>query len=77
MLDSLRSVLLQQPRAGEEAEVWVHNGFLEAYASVRSVVLRLLETVFSGAWCCMPAAGAGCWCCLLVLVVAMSSSRGG
>lgn len=43
VLDSMRSVLLQQPRAGEEAEIWVHNGFLEAYASVRSEVLRLLQ----------------------------------
>ena len=77
VLDSLRSTLLQQPRAGEETEVLVHTGFLEAYASVRSEVLRLLETVFSGAKCCTPAAGAGCWCCLLVLVVAMSNSRGG
>ena len=61
VLDSVRSVLLQQPRAGEEAEIWVHNGFLEAYASVRSEVLRLLETFFAGARPCMPAAGAGRW----------------
>lgn len=32
---------------GEEA-VWVHEGFLEAYASVRPVVLRLLDTVLAG-----------------------------
>ena len=40
--------------AGEEGEqadeeaVWVHNGFLDAYASVRSEVMRLLETVLAG-----------------------------
>lgn len=33
--------------AGEEA-IWVHGGFLEAYASVRPVVLRLLDTVLAG-----------------------------
>lgn len=35
----------EQP--GEEA-VWVHNGFLDAYASVRSEVMRLLETALAG-----------------------------
>ncbi len=34
-------------REGEEA-VWVHEGFSEAYASVRPVVLRLLDTVLAG-----------------------------
>lgn len=31
-----------------EAPVWVHEGFLEAYTSVRSEVLRLLETAMAG-----------------------------
>ena len=32
----------------EEGEVWCHHGFLEAYSSVRSEVLRLLETALAG-----------------------------
>ena len=32
----------------EEEAVWVHNGFLDAYASVRSEVLRLLQTALAG-----------------------------
>ncbi|KAL4420729.1 hypothetical protein ABPG75_010385 [Micractinium tetrahymenae] len=33
---------------GGEEPMWVHEGFLEAYASVRPVVLRLLDTVLAG-----------------------------
>lgn len=32
----------------DEEAVWVHNGFLDAYASVRSEVMRLLETALAG-----------------------------
>lgn len=46
---------------GEEA-VWVHEGFLEAYASVRPVVLRLLDTVLAGeAWGAVRSRGHGRW----------------
>lgn len=57
--DGLRGLLQQQQEeeeegqpggsASSEEDIWVHHGFLEAYASVRSEVLRLLETVLAGA----------------------------
>ncbi|EFN50817.1 hypothetical protein CHLNCDRAFT_141758 [Chlorella variabilis] len=59
VLQGLRTVLQQQQQeqgtaaaeqgGGEDqAPLWVHHGFLDAYASVRSEVLRLLETVLAG-----------------------------
>ncbi|PRW20266.1 alpha beta-hydrolase isoform A [Chlorella sorokiniana] len=37
----------EDDQPAEEA-VWVHNGFLDAYSSVRSEVMRLLETALAG-----------------------------
>lgn len=50
--EGLRGVLARAQEAsarGEEQAVWVHQGFLQAYQSVRTEVLRLLETALAGA----------------------------
>ena len=47
----LCSVFQEQQAQGNsngDPVVWVHQGFLDAYASMRSELLRLLETVLAG-----------------------------
>jgi hypothetical protein len=49
-MEGLRGLFLAQQGRQEEGEpvVWVHHGFLDAYASVRAEVLRLLEAALAG-----------------------------